>query len=115
MPDLQSFQDYMEAGDGLHANGHTATGGFQDDLWCSAQDPSFVFHHAQVDRVWTIWASQNQTVRTKEVADTLTIKNEPPSADGTLETTFNLGYVGDEMTIADASSTIDGIFCYIYE
>lgn len=130
--DLQSFSNYMGASTGLHSNGHTVTGGLQDDLWASAQDPSFVFHHAQVDRVWTLWAAQNQTVRTKEVSDTLTIKNgktdplfvgwllgliavlEPPSANGTLDTTLNLGYNGGTKTIGELSSTIDGIFCYIY-
>ncbi|KAF7857108.1 uncharacterized protein EAF02_011341 [Botrytis sinoallii] len=109
-----SFSNYMGASTGLQSNGHTATGGLQDDLWVSAQDPSFVFHHAQVDRVWTLWAAQNQTVRTKEVSDTLTIKNEPPSANGTLDTTLGLGYNGGTKTIGELSSTINGIFCYIY-
>lgn len=43
------------------------------------------------------------------------VSTEPPSANGTLQTTFDLGYIGGEMNIEDASSTIDGIFCYIYE
>lgn len=72
---LQGYTDLIEAGNGLHNNGHTATGGFQDDLWASAQDPSFVFHHAQIDRVWSLWQALNQTVRTQEVSDTLTIKD----------------------------------------
>lgn len=73
--DLQSYSDLIGAGTGLHAAGHTAQGGFQDDLWASAQDPAFVFHHGQVDRVWSIWQAINQTVRTQEVSDTLTIKD----------------------------------------
>ncbi|RDI81231.1 hypothetical protein Vi05172_g8782 [Venturia inaequalis] len=81
--DLQSYSDLIGAGTGLHAAGHTAQGGFQDDLWASAQDPAFVFHHGQVDRVWSIWQAINQTVRTQEVSDTLTIKDSPASAKGT--------------------------------
>ncbi|EKD12593.1 putative tyrosinase central domain protein [Drepanopeziza brunnea f. sp. 'multigermtubi' MB_m1] len=73
--DLQSFTNQIEAGTALHNNGHTTTGGVQDDLWGSAQDPVFHFHHAQVDRVWTIWQGLNQTVRTLEIADTMTIKD----------------------------------------
>lgn len=38
----------------------------------------------------------------------------PPSADGTLESVVNLGFLADEMTIGELSSTIDGPFCYIY-
>lgn len=113
--DLQSFSDLVGAGTGLHANGHTVTGGFQLDLWASAQDPSFVFHHAQMDRVWALWQGLNQTVRTQEVSDTLTIKNEPASANGTLDTVVEMGYLADAMTIGELSSTIDGPFCYIYE
>lgn len=73
-PDLATFHDVMENG-GLHSSGHTVIGGLQDDLWSSPQDPFFFFHHAQVDRLWSIWQGVDQGVRTKEVSDTLTIKN----------------------------------------
>lgn len=72
-PTLQAMQDVFEGTTGLHSGGHTGQGGLQDDLWGSAQDPSFHFHHAAVDRIWSIWQAQNQTVRTQEVASTLTI------------------------------------------
>lgn len=73
--DLQSYSNLLGKGTGLHSSGHTVTGGFQDDLWVSAQDPSFVFHHGQIDRLWALWQGLNQTVRTLEVSDTVTIKN----------------------------------------
>jgi hypothetical protein len=38
----------------------------------------------------------------------------PPSANGTLDTVIDMGYLADEMTIGELGSTIDGIFCYIY-
>lgn len=113
--DLPAFSARVGAGDGLHSSGHTVTGGFQDDLWASAQDPSFVFHHAQVDRVWALWQGLDQAARTRQVADTMTIKNQPPSANGTLDTVVDMGYLADAMTIGELSSTIDGPFCYIYE
>lgn len=113
--DLQSLSTILGSSTGLHSNGHTATGGFQDDLWASAQDPSFVFHHAQMDRVWALWQGLNQTVRIQEVSDTLTIKDEPASANGTLDTVVEMGFLADSMTIGELSSTIDGPFCYIYE
>ncbi|KAI9051865.1 hypothetical protein LZ554_004122 [Drepanopeziza brunnea f. sp. 'monogermtubi'] len=112
--DLQSFTNQIEAGTALHSNGHTTTGGAQDDLWGSAQDPVFHFHHAQVDRVWTIWQGLNQTVRTLEIADTMTIQDLPPSAAGTLDSVIDMGYLAEQSTIGDLVSTIDGPFCYIY-
>lgn len=78
--DLQAYSDIIGLGGGLHAAGHTVTGGFQDDLWASAQDPSFVFHHAQIDRLWALWQGVNQTVRTQEMSDTITIKDRKFSA-----------------------------------
>ncbi|KAH6699998.1 hypothetical protein BKA64DRAFT_565464 [Cadophora sp. MPI-SDFR-AT-0126] len=112
--DFQTYATLVEVGGGLHSSGHGVLGGFQDDLWGSAQDPSFHFHHGQVDRLWALWQGVNQTVRTKEVASTLTIMNLPPSEPGTLDTVVDMGYMGPSMTIGELSSTIDGPFCYIY-
>lgn len=39
----------------------------------------------------------------------------PPSANGTLDTIVDMGFLAEPMTIGELSSTIDGIFCYIYE
>lgn len=40
---------------GVHAAGHYSIGGMLSDLFASPGDPAFHFHHAQVDRMWTIW------------------------------------------------------------
>lgn len=39
----------------------------------------------------------------------------PPSPNGTLDTTMDLGYNGGTYAIRDLVSTIDGPFCFIYE
>ncbi|CAG8981214.1 hypothetical protein HYALB_00013818 [Hymenoscyphus albidus] len=106
-PDLQSLSTQMSVSNGLHGNGHLSQGGLQDDLWTSALDPSFHFHHAAVDRVWSIWQAQNQTERVQEISDTRTIMN--------LDDIVDLGYSGGRFTIGELSSTIDGPFCYIYQ
>ncbi|ETS74200.1 hypothetical protein PFICI_14066 [Pestalotiopsis fici W106-1] len=114
-PDMQSHTDVVESlQGGMHGSGHTVIGGLQDDLWASAQDPYFLFHHAQIDRIWSLWQGLDQDVRTKQVSDTLTIRDSPPSANGTLETIVDMGFLADAMTIGELSSTIDGPFCYIY-
>lgn len=75
-PDLPAFGALLiDMGPGLHDAGHQVIGGLQDDLWASAQDPFFWFHHAQIDRVWALWQGLDQDVRTKEVVGTLTIQD----------------------------------------
>jgi len=41
----------------IHGALHSATGGYMYDLWTSAFDPIFYLHHANVDRLWAIWAA----------------------------------------------------------
>jgi hypothetical protein len=38
----------------------------------------------------------------------------PPSANGTLNTTMDLGYNGGPYQVHELDSTIDGPFCYVY-
>lgn len=38
----------------------------------------------------------------------------PPSANGTLDTVVEMGFLAESMTIGELSSTIDGPFCYVY-
>jgi tyrosinase len=40
---------------GVHGSGHFQVGGIQLDVFASPSDPIFWLHHAQVDRLWTIW------------------------------------------------------------
>jgi tyrosinase len=59
--------DGWEAGDpnifglapSLHPNGHFTMGGLQNDPFVSPGDPSFYFHHAQLDRMWAVWQAQD--------------------------------------------------------
>ena len=59
--------DGWEAGDpniyglanSLHPQGHFTMGGLQNDPFVSPGDPSFYFHHAQIDRMWAIWQAQD--------------------------------------------------------
>ena len=73
--DLGCFDTNMEALDGLHAGGHFTIGGIAADTYASAGDPAFYLHHAQVDRVWTIWQNMNPQNRTKQVYGTSTAFN----------------------------------------
>ena len=86
--------------------------------FCSSpSDPYFWNHHAQIDRIWWIWQNQNLKERRFTIAGTLTFQNVPPTRNATLDDVMTFGeYLGfPNMTIKEASSTLAGPFCYIYE
>lgn len=60
---------------GLHGNGHFVVGTVQADVYASPGDPAFWLHHAQVDRMWSIWQGQNFEKRMKQVWGTQTSGN----------------------------------------
>ena len=73
--DLGCFDTVLEAIDGVHAGGHFTIGSIDADAYASAGDPAFYLHHAQVDRVWTIWQNLNARNRTRQVYGTSTAFN----------------------------------------
>lgn len=102
----------------IHLAGHNIIGGDAgSDFYNSPSDPYFWFHHAQVDRIWSIWQNQDVANRRFTIAGTLTFQNIPPTRNATLNDTMTMGdYLGvPNITIADASSTMAGPFCYLYE
>ncbi|MCJ1262334.1 hypothetical protein MMC22_002204 [Lobaria immixta] len=100
---------------GLHAVGHFVIGGLMDDSFTSPGDPAFYFHHAQVDRVWTIWQQQDAAKRQYELTGTTTWFNIPPSPNITMADIQDIGYLGESRSAGDVMSTLDGPFCYVYE
>ncbi|TVY64353.1 Tyrosinase-like protein orsC, partial [Lachnellula suecica] len=114
-PDYISFDNWAEGVSGNpHSAGHVAIGGLNDDLFAGTGDPAFYLHHGQVDHIWAVWQALDLDERLFVVHGTLTMLNSPPSANGTLDTTMDLGYNGGSYHIRDLVSTIDGPFCFIY-
>lgn len=77
--DIACFDTALEAVDGanagIHTAGHNIIGGVGIDPYASPGDPAFYLHHAQVDRVWTIWQNLNARNRTSQVYGTSTALN----------------------------------------
>lgn len=69
--DFAAFSERF-AHPGLHSSGHFTIGGMNNDLFISPGDPAFYFHHAQVDRVWTLWQGRNLARRENELMGTTT-------------------------------------------
>ncbi|KAK0387760.1 hypothetical protein NLU13_4005 [Sarocladium strictum] len=99
---------------GVHSSGHFAAGGDASDFYTSTNDPSFFLHHAMVDHVYWLWQSLHLD-RAGEIAGTITMFNAPPSREAVKEDVLDVKVLAEEITIADALSTMGGKFCYIYE
>jgi tyrosinase len=119
-PDIATFQNTMQ-GDfpagflGVHAAGHfTMNGDPGGDLFASPGDPAFWLHHGMVDRTWWIWQLKNLPASLTAVAGTLTIFNNPPSANTTLSDVQNFGPLAQGIELGSLLSTVSGPFCYIY-
>ena len=51
-----------ELEDGPHNQVHRWVGGTMDDIMWSPADPIFWMHHAQIDRIWSIWQQSNPSL-----------------------------------------------------
>ncbi|KAH7094614.1 hypothetical protein FB567DRAFT_565798 [Paraphoma chrysanthemicola] len=112
--DITSFDIAFEALKGPHAGGHFGVGGMMADQYASTADPIFWLHHGMIDRTWTLWQSRDFEARQKQTGRTLTVQNNPPSANATLDSIMQFGTLGTPQRLGDLVSTIDGPFCYQY-
>jgi len=124
--DIATFQNVMQ-GDfttgfyGVHTAGHYTIGGDPGgDFFVSPGDPAFFLHHAQIDRVWWMWQNQKPEERTNAIAGTITLFNDPPSRNGTLDDIIDMSVNNPESgptTIGKLMSTVGlngSPMCYIY-
>ncbi|KAI4161560.1 MAG: hypothetical protein L6R39_000050 [Caloplaca ligustica] len=113
--DFECFGIVSEALNGTHTGGHYTWGGDPGfDPYSAAGDPIFFLHHAQVDRLWTMWQALNPEVRARQVYGTETAFNSPPSANVTFATEMDYGVLSPKQAVGDVLSSIDGPFCYAY-
>lgn len=100
---------------GMHAAGHFVMNGDGGDFFSSPNDPAFWLHHAMVDRVWWIWQALHLD-QAETIAGTITINNDPPSRNATLEDLVQMNYLGlEDVKIGKLLNTLGGEpFCYIY-
>lgn len=67
-----------------------------------------------IDRVYWIWQNQGLPERINAISGTITMSNNPPSRDATLDDLQDMGVNGGPIKLRDLTSTVDGPFCYIY-
>lgn len=67
-----------------------------------------------IDRTFWIWQNLDPRNRRDVVAGTLTVFNQPPSRNATLDDIVNLGVLAEDQRLGDLLDTTAGPFCYIY-
>ncbi|KAH8168408.1 common central domain of tyrosinase domain-containing protein [Sarocladium implicatum] len=97
---------------GLHTT--DAINGDNTDLYSSTNDPAFFLHHAMFDRLY--WIHQLlHPKEAKKVTGTMTLQNNPPSRNATVDDLNKMGAVGETRPIKDWFDTLGGSpACYIY-
>lgn len=86
------------------------------DTFSSPGDPIFFLHHAQIDRLWSIWQRFDPSKRQHAISGTGTFFNYPPSPEAKITDNIDLGKLSPEgpKPIRDFMDTLDGPFCYQY-
>jgi tyrosinase len=100
---------------GMHSAGHFSIGGDAGDVYSSPNDPVFFMHHAMLDQVWWIWQALYPN-EAKTVAGTLTLSNNPPSRNATVDDMVETNWLGVKpRKIKELFSTLgEDPFCYVY-
>ncbi|KAG6031248.1 hypothetical protein E4U19_008130 [Claviceps sp. Clav32 group G5] len=112
MTDIHTFHPYFYRGP--HLAGHLFISGYDNDFYSSPGDPLFYFHHAQIDRIWSIWQALDFSKRENALDGTLTMSNVPPTRNVTLEDVMSFEFEPSILVGKRMSPTKDGL-CYIYE
>lgn len=99
---------------GVHGGGHLTVGSVLADIDTSPAEPMFWLHHAQIDRVWTIWQGLDPAKRRNAIWGTSTRGDDPPSANMTLDDSLNFGFISQPLRFADLMNPLSGPFCYYY-
>lgn len=100
---------------GIHGGGHYSIGGTASDFFGSPQDPAFFLHHAQLDRLWSIWQDRHPELR-YTYNGTSTVFNPPGVTPEVVNSTvMNFGPVGDSITVGETADPMGRKpYCYVY-
>ncbi|KAI0435767.1 hypothetical protein F4803DRAFT_557663 [Xylaria telfairii] len=124
--DIETFQANIQGdfrfplarkwGFAVHGGGHfTIAGDPGGDFYFSPLEPVFYLHHGQIDRMYFIWQNLDWAKR-QTMAGTITMMNQPPSRNGTLDDVLDISPVGSSFKFRELLDTAgDSPFCFVYE
>ncbi|CAG8255171.1 unnamed protein product [Penicillium salamii] len=113
--DVSVWPTLNEAGImGPHAAAHMQLGRAMDDFWTAPQEPTFMLHHAMVDRIWTLWQERDLKNRQYALNGTSTILNAPTTPEVDLDTELAWGPLSVAKKLRELMSNKANHFCYKY-
>ncbi|SMQ50444.1 unnamed protein product [Zymoseptoria tritici ST99CH_1A5] len=118
--DIVSFHYELEKNNGYHVVPHSYIGGLQGNIYRSSQDMFFFFHHACLDRLWSIWQaldfeSRTYTLDSDTYFPTREVFNLTGVPEARLDMTLYMSPIFQNYTVRDAMSATGGPYCYQYE
>ncbi|MCS3894063.1 hypothetical protein M2171_003196 [Bradyrhizobium japonicum USDA 38] len=84
-----------------HGAVHNLVGGDMGNILASARDPVFWVHHANIDRLWTVWTKM--------------VRHANPNDAGWKQRTFTYDQAGDMKQTAGAAVDSEGALGYRYD
>ncbi|KAI5843810.1 hypothetical protein DFP73DRAFT_550358 [Morchella snyderi] len=103
---------------GIHGGGHYSIGGEAGDLYASPGDPVFYLHHANLDRVYWLWQSQNLAARLLDISGSVELLGTT-GPNVTLDFQIEMGPLAKNITVRNLMD-IEGLaagtgpLCYKY-
>jgi len=109
----------LPPGPGLHGGGHIGVAGEMLNTWSSINDPLFFMHHANLDRIWTIWQKQSPD-RLYAHGGPIWPLGSNHTGNVTLDSPmYMFDAVAPTLPIRTVQDTLNqngkGILCYVYE
>ncbi|KAE8140114.1 hypothetical protein BDV38DRAFT_280578 [Aspergillus pseudotamarii] len=97
-----------------HSGGHGSVGGAMHDFFASPQDPSFMLHHAFIDRLWAQWQEQDEENRRYAINGTTIIYDPPDAPLVTLDTLVEFGTLSPPRKVEKMMDPSKNGYCYTY-
>ena len=99
---------------GVHGGGHFSIGATLQDLFASPQDPTFMLHHAMIDRLWAMWQGIDEWHRRDALNGTNVILNPPWAQPVTLDMVMEFGNLDKPRQVREVMNPRANGLCYLY-
>ncbi|KAL4872512.1 hypothetical protein BDV12DRAFT_210477 [Aspergillus spectabilis] len=121
-PDINTFLGVLDPSSsgvmGAHGGGHDAVGPTMADVFASPQDPVFMLHHGNVDRLWAVWQrseSWESERRIWALNGTAILGNPAGEALVNVDSVVEFGVLDAARRVGDLMNVEGGGYCYRYE
>ncbi|KAL5338566.1 tyrosinase central domain protein [Aspergillus crustosus] len=122
-PDINGFLAVLDPSTpgvmGAHGGGHDSIGPTMADVFASPQDPVFMLHHGNVDRLWAVWQRGSdrweEEGRVWALNGTSVMGNPAGEVLVGLKTVVEFGVLGRGRMLGELMDVESKEYCYRYE